>query len=308
MRKKDLTGKRFGKLVVQYEIPERKNSRIYWHCKCDCGNECDVMGTSLTRTKNPTQSCGCLQRQKTREANQSEDLSGQKFGRLLVLHREENSSLWVCKCDCGNIVKVCTNHLNSGHTQSCGCLQKERTSEASFKNLVGQRFGLLTVLKLNVEKSTPKLKIYTCKCDCGSIKDYRRNNLISGDSQSCGCLRISHGELKIQQLLQEYNISFVKEKTFETCRNPKTNKNLRFDFYVNDQYLIEYNGKQHYNPQEGWGRESIEELQFRDQFKQQWAKDNNIPLLIIPYTKYNTLTIDDLLLPDASFDDDVADE
>jgi hypothetical protein len=70
----------------------------------------------------------------------------------------------------------------------------------------------------------------------------RSNNLLSGDTQSCGCSRLSHGEIKISKLLQEYNISFEMEKSFDTCINPKTGKKLRFDFFVNNQYLIEYNG------------------------------------------------------------------
>lgn len=294
MRKIDLTGQKFGKLTVLFEQPERKNSKIVWHCKCDCGNECDIVGSQLTKADHPTRSCGCLQKEKTRLANQSEDLTGQKFGRLTVIKRQENSSKWECLCECGNKVITTTNHLKTGHTQSCGCLQKDRASETSFRSLVGQRFGLLTVLNLNVEKSNPKLKIYTCKCDCGTIKDFNSKNLVSGDSQSCGCLRISHGELKIKNILESFNIPFVQEKTFDTCKNPKTGKLLRFDFYVDNKYLIEYNGKQHYEQTHNW--EPIENTQYRDNLKIEWAKKNNIPLIIIPYTKYDTLTIDDLLL------------
>lgn len=63
------------------------------------------------------------------------DITGQKFNRLLVVSRAENSksgkASWNCKCDCGNMVVVWGSNLRNGHTQSCGCLQRERTSEAS---------------------------------------------------------------------------------------------------------------------------------------------------------------------------------
>lgn len=63
------------------------------------------------------------------------DITGQKFNRLLVVSRAENSpngkAIWFCKCDCGNTLKVCGCNLRNGHTQSCGCLQSERTAEAS---------------------------------------------------------------------------------------------------------------------------------------------------------------------------------
>lgn len=58
-KKKDLTGQRFGRLIVVKELVERRNSQIYWLCKCDCGNECEVNGGAL-RTGS-TKSCGCLQ-------------------------------------------------------------------------------------------------------------------------------------------------------------------------------------------------------------------------------------------------------
>lgn len=292
---KDLTGRQIGRLTLMYRVPEKKNDRWYWHCKCSCGNEKDIMANNLTRSKNPVQSCGCLQRERTRKANQSPDLTGKRFGRLVVEKRCEDSSKWICKCDCGNTTIVDTNHLNAGHTRSCGCLQKDRTHEACFRDLIGEKFGLLTVLGLDTEKSEPKKKYWICQCECGTIKSIRSTSLISGDTQSCGCLRISHGELKIKQLLEKNNIPFAMEQSFESCKNPKTGKLFRFDFYVNNQYLIEYNGKQHYNTEDGWD-EPLEDIQYRDNYKKQWAEEHNIPLIVIPYTQYDSLTIDDLLL------------
>jgi hypothetical protein len=55
------------------------------------------------------------------------NLINQKFGRLTVLENLPRSRKR-CICDCGNICEVDTNHLITGHTQSCGCLQKEKTS------------------------------------------------------------------------------------------------------------------------------------------------------------------------------------
>ena len=57
------------------------------------------------------------------------DLTGQRFGRLVVLHEAERSKIgkirWLCQCDCGNTVIVQTGHLRSGHTQSCGCRARD---------------------------------------------------------------------------------------------------------------------------------------------------------------------------------------
>lgn len=57
------------------------------------------------------------------------DLTGQKFGRLTVIKRVENSktkgALWLCKCDCGNETIVQSGNLKNGNSKSCGCLNRE---------------------------------------------------------------------------------------------------------------------------------------------------------------------------------------
>ncbi|SOC79851.1 hypothetical protein SAMN06296241_1389 [Salinimicrobium sediminis] len=62
------------------------------------------------------------------------DLTSNKFGRLTVKsfagRNKRYDSLWNCTCDCGNEKVVRGGVLKNGHTQSCGCLQKERTSAA----------------------------------------------------------------------------------------------------------------------------------------------------------------------------------
>lgn len=292
MAKRDLAGQKFGRLTVLYELPERKNGKIQWRCRCDCGNEKDVLSTSLT--SGHTQSCGCLQKEKTSAANKRNiDLVGHRFGRLVVLSRSTTSAKWVCRCDCGNLVEVTTTHLKTGHTKSCGCLQKDITSEVRGINLNGQRFGLLTVEGLDIEKSISEKKYWVCQCDCGSRISVSTGDLRSGNTQSCGCSKLSHGEMKIKSLLEEYNIPFEQEKSFPDCVNPSTNRLLRFDFFVNNQYLIEFDGKQHYEQSPNW--EPLEDIQRRDRIKDTWCKEHNITLIRIPYTRLNTLTIEDLL-------------
>ena len=56
--KKDLTNKKFGKLTALYPTNKRSGNHIVWHCKCDCGNECDIDGAMLSI--NHVQSCGCI--------------------------------------------------------------------------------------------------------------------------------------------------------------------------------------------------------------------------------------------------------
>lgn len=61
------------------------------------------------------------------------DITGEKYGRLKVIRRVENdrfqNAQWECLCDCGNIVVATGHSLRSGHTKSCGCLQKEKAAD-----------------------------------------------------------------------------------------------------------------------------------------------------------------------------------
>ena len=58
MKKINLIGKRFGRLIVLKEVEKRKNGRIFWGCKCDCGKTIEAMGKTLLN--GGTKSCGCL--------------------------------------------------------------------------------------------------------------------------------------------------------------------------------------------------------------------------------------------------------
>lgn len=66
------------------------------------------------------------------------DLTGKRFGHLVVMckagYRYKGSLVWTCKCDCGNIMDVNSNHLRTGHTKSCGCYKIERIKVANVKH------------------------------------------------------------------------------------------------------------------------------------------------------------------------------
>lgn len=121
---KDLTGRRFGRLVVLNEEGRNSWGEAMWHCRCDCGNEIITAGRYLRN--GDTRSCGCLKAE--REILKPEDLSGQRFGRLIAVSRVGKK--WLCMCDCGNTCEVYPDKLKSGHTQSCGCYQREQAAKA----------------------------------------------------------------------------------------------------------------------------------------------------------------------------------
>ena len=84
-------------------------------------------------------------------------------------------------------------------------------------DLAGQKFGKLTVIKRVEDHITPSgqhKQLWLCRCDCGNEKIIRGESLRNGSTMSCGCLKQSTGEMNIEEILKQNNISFVKEKTF----------------------------------------------------------------------------------------------
>ena len=239
------------------------------------------------------------------------DLTGQTFGSLLVLQldtQKQSSSTnkyWKCKClNCGKIISKRQDNLQKA--KSCGCLSERHKFEKGntysklgihYKDYSGQRFGKLIALYPTQKRSTQNRVYWHCKCDCGSELDVLITNLLSGNTSSCGCM-ISKGEEKISQILSDNNILFEKQKTFNTCRFPDTNALGKFDFYVNNNYLIEYDGQQHFI-ENSW--RTLEYTQSRDNFKNKWCYENNIPLIRIPYTRLEYLQLNDLLLETSQF-------
>lgn len=248
------------------------------------------------------------------------DLTGQKFNRLTVLGRDfdkkdkSRQAQQKCKCDCGNEISVRGQCLRNGNTQSCGCYGKEQRQKSILNSekvkehcremarnntldLTGQRFGKLIAIE-KTDLSKLRRPIQKCKCDCGNITYTTSECLKRGQTKSCGCLK-SYGEEKITQILLNNNIIFEREKQFDTCLLP-SNKLARFDFYVNNQYIIEFDGKQHFEINTFFAQ-SLEQIQQYDKIKNQQCKDNQIPLIRIPYTQLDNLCIDDLKLETSKF-------
>lgn len=114
------------------------------------------------------------------------DLTGQRFGKLLVVSRGPNGGnrqpRWVCHCDCSKTVVVYGSSLRGGVTKSCGCSR----STSRIINRIGRRYGRYVVRK---ESGRIGKKIaLEVVCDCGQVRRVTASNLVSGRARSCGCL------------------------------------------------------------------------------------------------------------------------
>ena len=90
------------------------------------------------------------------------DLTGQRFGRLTVIERAQNhnqSTAWLCRCDCGNEKVILTSNLKS-NTVSCGCYQKEiaRKTQTRHGGTGTRLYMVWTQIKMRC--TNPKNKSY----------------------------------------------------------------------------------------------------------------------------------------------------
>lgn len=160
---KDETGKVYGYLTVLERAENTKEGRARWRCICKCGNEVVVLGKHL-RSGN-TKSCGCYQKERAIESNlkRGGDLTGKRFGKLVVLEpagfteakNGKRRRLWKCLCDCGNICEIQHQYLTYGDTNSCGCI-----------NSIGNMTINRTLVKNNIcFKTEFEFKDFICKTD-----------------------------------------------------------------------------------------------------------------------------------------------
>lgn len=113
--------------VIQKDIDRCEKSRsIFWICSCICGEIRSITGSDLRRGK--SKCCGCI------KPCHLKDITGKRYGRLVAIKRiklmiltgrKTKSSIWECKCDCGNLKEVEISCLTMGKVQSCGCLHQE---------------------------------------------------------------------------------------------------------------------------------------------------------------------------------------
>lgn len=189
-----------------------------------------------------------------RKAKDKYDLTGMRFGRLLVLERSythknaEGKPTWKCICDCQlnkpeiewEYIYVVTADLRSGRVQSCGCLFRD--TRPVVEDLTGMKFGRLTVIKRlpdHIQPNGDHVHMWLCECDCDQRTQVAvsGSNLKSGNTRSCGCY--------CKEQITKFNKETKhKRNKFEFCGNivkcyaGNTDDIILLD--VDDYYKIEH--------------------------------------------------------------------
>jgi hypothetical protein len=189
---KDITGQKFGRLTAIARADGR-----HWLFRCACGTEKLINAAEVKRGN--TKSCGCLLRDHIAAMADRRrlDITGQTFGRLTAV-RHVTGRQWLFRCACGTERVINAYNVRSGHTRSCGCLNREtaaamgRRTSASLAALTGQRFGFLTALCY--DHTSSRGAMWRFLCDCGTSVVVCAKDIRYGGRRSCGCQARSRHE------------------------------------------------------------------------------------------------------------------
>ncbi len=174
-------GSKIGKLTVTETTGQRRSGYMIWRCRCDCGGE--ILADTRALRRGSVKHCGCEGGLRPGQR----DITGQRFGKLTAVQptkdRSKNgSTIWRCRCDCGNEILADVSQLTGGNRKSCGCL-----SHPPLKEFAGKRFGKLTVVEYAGKEAG--MHRWKCRCDCGRETVVGQTLLQSGKTKSCGCLQ-----------------------------------------------------------------------------------------------------------------------
>lgn len=307
-----------------WKILEEKNegnqeySEPIYYCECSCGHKQWIPVRYID--KGLTTKCEECAKKGNRKP--FKDLTNTYIEKTKITkfygRDKDGHRVWEIICpQC--LVKVIRreDYLLKGKKLLCEKCAKSNNGKQNSKNLCqvidmkGKKVGKITILERDFSSNhpDPTRAYWRCQCDCGKIFVVG-GNALRGKKQiySCGC-SYNKKENKIREKLLEYKIPFESQKTFENCRNERV---LKFDFFVNNQYIIEYDGEQHfYSIEHFGGEEALKKRQARDKIKNKYCRDNNIPIIRIPFdVDVDSLTKEDLMIETSPylFTEDIEDE
>lgn len=151
--------------------------RVFGLYEC---SECHRKIILASDTASRKDDCGCVPKLR----KNGKDLVGMRFGKLTVIEfagTAKSGTMWKCLCDCGKEHIVSRSNLFNGNVRSCGCDRNR-----NFENLVGRKFGQLTVVEPAPSKNGKRC--WKCLCDCGNMTVVTTGALKSGNTTSCGCV------------------------------------------------------------------------------------------------------------------------
>ncbi len=285
--------KNFAKLKGGYLLSENyynNKEKLLW--RCNCGNEWQTSWVDIKYRNSWCPACSSIARANKLRKYNIDDLNKiilEKNGILLSNQYFNCDSKLEIKCSKNHIFHLTLRQIEINNwCPECN----ERAILNQLKKIIKENNGEL-ITDLTNEKIANKTLVLV-RCNNNHIWKTKIYNLIYNKTWCPSCLKYE-GEEKIKFYLKNKNIEYNRQHTFENLiGNTKRKTKLRFDFYLPKQnILIEYDGRQHYEPVNFGGcsdeqaQKTHLELKNNDKIKDKFCIENSIQLIRIPHTIKN---------------------
>lgn len=290
---------RFENLVSstnEYELmsPYKKSSEKVVMKHKVCGNVYEVTPNKFQQGRRCNE-CANKSRGKKRRISPEafrkdfKEVAGEEY-ELLSDYVKQKQKIRVKHKVCGHTYDVYPNNFMH-QNQRCPyepCIKERRRASQAFTNeefltrvkeLVGGEY-VFSGEYVNIV--TPMSVTHV---ECGHTYNVTPGNFLHHNKRCPKC-QFSRGEKKVEDTLNKMGIPYETQKRFDDCRLQLP---LPFDFYVQYKdihFCIEYDGEFHFD-RKFRSEEEFSKQKKRDEIKDKYCLDNRIPLLRIPYTKFN---------------------
>lgn len=301
IKKTTKTNQKFVKEVYEligdeYQfLEEYVNSKTKIMCShIKCGYMWNVIPASFLRGTRCPQCYGNLR--KTTETYKDElySIVGDEY-LLLNQYISSKTKIELLHTKCGYIWHVLPSDvLNGNRCPECKKKYLSKLYTKSHAQFVAEIYDLVgDEYKVLGKYINSKYNVLMRHNECGHEWESNTGNFLNLENRCPRCRNTSKGENKIREWLELNNISNISQHAFKNCKNIDV---LFFDFYIPCyNLLVEYDGEQHYRPVNFGGisdesaLENFRYTQHNDNIKTQYCKDNDIPLLRIPYWDFDNI-------------------
>lgn len=218
-----------NKTIKNWKVIKQEDA--CWWCVCTICGETRIFSYNNLYKKYKLQ-CSCT----LRTIKNIPNFVGESYGNLVVIKNIDtyNKNKKVeCLCTCGNTINTTIKNLKNGALKDCGCdkINKKLEEEKQLNmQIINRKFGRLLVISKCAKRYKYKnirANYWLCLCNCGKIKIVSSSNLLTGNTQSCGCLQF-------EVAYQGIHFGSRKQKERNKIMNTKEYKIWRKEVFKRD--------------------------------------------------------------------------
>lgn len=191
----------------------------------------------------------------------------------------------ICKKH-GSFLQRPMDHKLGAGCKRCGVLKSRRVKNNIIYDFIKTHGDKYDYSKVDYKDTKTKVEII-----CKEHGSFFQRPSSHREGSGCSKCKNSKGEKEIMCFLDDHNIKYITQYKFDDCLSINLQKKLSFDFFLPEKNIcIEYDGIQHFTSIEKWGGvERYNKQKMNDKIKDEYCIENNIKLLRIPYTNFDSI-------------------